>query len=288
MTVDLATRRHGSPAAGAPALVLLHAFPLHSAMWDGVLAVLDRQLDPLPGSLLLVDLPGLGASPVPAGQPDLAVSADAVVAAMDAEGIDRAVLAGVSMGGYVALAIARRHPERLAGLGLIDTKATADGEEARANRERVAQAVTGAEGTQALLPSLDALLGETTRRDRPQIVERVRGWMLDANAAGVAWSQRAMAGRPDSTDVLASLSVSFTGSGAGSGGLPVAVVVGAEDGLTPLSEAEAMVAALTGDPAAPSAVTLTVVPAAGHLAAIEQPEPVAQALAALWASSRPA
>jgi pimeloyl-ACP methyl ester carboxylesterase len=67
--------------------------------------------------------------------------------------------------------------------------------------------------------------------------------------------------------------------------MPVAIVVGAEDGLTPLSEAEAMVAALNRDPAGPSAVTLTVVPAAGHLAAIEQPEPVARAVAALWASS---
>jgi len=145
MTVDLATRRHGSPeppgTAGSPVpLVLLHAFPLHAAMWDDL-------LDSLAGPVLVVDLPGLGNSPVPDGEPDLAVSADAVVAAMDGEGIGRAVIAGVSMGGYVAMAIARRHPARLAGIGLIDTKASADGEEARTNRERIARAVTGDAGT---------------------------------------------------------------------------------------------------------------------------------------------
>jgi len=267
MTVDLATRRHASPeppgTAGSPVpLVLLHAFPLHAAMWDDL-------LDSLAGPVLVVDLPGLGNSPVPDGEPDLAVSADAVVAAMDGEGIGRAVIAGVSMGGYVAMAIARRHPARLAGIGLIDTKAGADGEEARANRERVAQAVSGPEGTRALLPSLDVLLGETTRRERPEVVQRVRDWVLGANPTGVAWSQRAMAARPDSTEVLASLAV------------PAAVVVGAEDTLTPLAEAEAMAEALARGG---STVALTVVPAAGHLAAVEHPEPVARALAALCAT----
>jgi len=258
MTVALAWQRTG-PEDGVP-LVLLHAFPLDRAMWHEAAGLLAPAVPSTP--LLLVDLPGLGESPVPDGVPDLAISADAVAAVLDAAGARRAVLAGVSMGGYVAMAFARRHGERLAGLALIDTKATADGEEARANRERVAQAVTGEAGTTVLLPMLEALLGQTTRATLPDVVARVRQAVLAARPEGVAWSQRAMATRPDSLELLGTLRV------------PAVVVVGEEDTLSPPADARAMADAL------PDAV-LTVVPAAGHLAALEAAPSVAAALAAL-------
>jgi pimeloyl-ACP methyl ester carboxylesterase len=258
MTVALAWQRTG-PEDGVP-LVLLHAFPLDRSMWHEAAGLLALAVPSTP--LLLVDLPGLGESPVPDGVPDLAVSADAVATVLDAAGVRRAVLAGVSMGGYVAMAFARRHGERLAGLALIDTKATADGEEARANRERVAVAVTGEAGTTVLLPMLEALLGATTRATRPDVVARVREAVLAARPEGVAWSQRAMATRPDSLELLGTLR------------FPAAVVVGEEDTLSPPADAMTMVEAL------PDSV-LTVVPASGHLAAVEDPPSVAAALAAL-------
>ncbi|MFZ0157951.1 MAG: alpha/beta hydrolase, partial [Kineosporiaceae bacterium] len=147
-------------------------------------------------------------------------------------------------------------------LALIDTKATADGEEARANRERVAQAVTGEAGTTALLPMLEALLGQTTRATLPDVVARVRQAVLAARPEGVAWSQRAMATRPDSLELLGTL------------GVPAVVVVGEEDTLSPPADARAMADAL------PDAV-LTPVARAGHLAALEAAPSVAAALAAL-------
>jgi pimeloyl-ACP methyl ester carboxylesterase len=260
--VDLAVQLPDEAGAGIP-LVLLHAFPLSSAMWTPLLPHLAGVARPV-----LVDLPGLGASPVPAGEPSLDVSAEGVVAVLDRLGLRRAVLVGVSMGGYVAMAVARHHPERVAGLALVDTKAEADDEQARANRLRMADAVLGGAGTRALVPMLDSLLGPTTHADRPDVVGAVRDWLAAAPPAGVAWSQRAMAARPDSRQVLAGLDV------------PAVVVVGEQDGLTPPAAARAMVGELTRG-------VLTIVPGAGHLSPLEAPRQVGRALTGLVVRARP-
>lgn len=245
-------------------LVLLHAFPLSSRMWDPVLPGLSRV-----ARVLAVDLPGLGDSPLPAGaEPSLEAGAEGVVRVLDRLGLRRAVLAGVSMGGYVAMAVARRHPGRIAGLALIDTRAEADGEQARANRLRMAEAVLGPAGTRALAPMLDSLLGPTSHARRPALVDTVRDWLGAAPPAGVAWSQRAMAARPDSLPVLAGLRV------------PATVLVGEEDVLTPPEAARTMAGAM------PDAV-LEVAPGAGHLTPLEAPEAVVRALTGLVVRTRP-
>ena len=264
MVIELAHDRGGPAGHGVP-VVLLHAFPLERSMWT---PVADR-LAAAGVATVRPDLPGLGDSPLPdAGPPDLAVGADAVIALLDRLGVARAVVAGVSMGGYVALALARRHPERLAGIALIDTKAEADAEPARADRERVAVAVTGPEGTAVLAPMLDVQLGATSRSGRPELVARVAADLAAARPPGVAWSQRAMAARPDATAELPAIAV------------PAAVVVGEEDGLTPPTGARTLAAAL------PDAV-LTVVPRSGHLSPLEAPDAVAAALLALLLRTRP-
>lgn len=260
-TITVHVDVHGEPTADPP-LVLLHAFPLDSSMWRPVLPALRGV-----AQVLTVDLPGFGASPAPQGEPSLDAVADAVLVAAAARGHDRVVLAGCSIGGYVALAAARRAPARVAGLGLVDTKAEADGDDARANRERIAQAVLGEAGSRALLPMLDSLLGPTTRTERPDVVHAVSALVRGADPAAVAWAQRAMAARSASTDLLASI------------GVPAAVVVGDEDAVTGPDLARAMAAAL------PDAV-LTVVPRAGHLSPLERPEPVAAALASLMVRVR--
>jgi len=264
VVIELAYDRGGPAGRGVP-VVLLHAFPLERSGWE---PVADR-LAAAGVATVRPDLPGLGESPLPdAGPPDLAVSADAVAGLLDRSGIDRAVVAGVSMGGYVALSLARRHADRLAGIALIDTKAEADAEPARANRERVAIAVTGPEGTAVLAPMLDGLLGATSRAGRPELVRRVAEGLRSARPHGVAWSQRAMAARPDATAELPGIAV------------PVAVVVGEEDGLTPPAVARAMAAAL------PDAV-LTVLPRTGHLSPLEAPDAVTAALLALLLRTHP-
>jgi pimeloyl-ACP methyl ester carboxylesterase len=241
-----------------PTLVLLHAFPVWSALYDDVRDRLTAAYD-----LLVPDLPGWGsAGDPPTGEPTLDAFADEVAALLESRGVRQAVVGGTSMGGYAAMAFARRHGDRLSGLVLVDTKASADTEAARDNRERIARTALDEDGPRVLLDDvLPGLLGETSWGSRPQVVERVRGWVEQARPAAVAWSQRAMAARPDSFDTLRELRV------------PAVVVVGEEDRLTPPDDARAMHDALPDG-------TLVVLPRTGHLSAVESPEAVATALVA--------
>jgi pimeloyl-ACP methyl ester carboxylesterase len=205
------------------------------------------------------DLRGFGGSRLGEDDPSLDLMADDVARLLDDEGVDRAVIGGQSMGGYVTMAFCRRHPDRLLGVVLADTKAAADTEPAKANRERIARTVID-DGTAVLVDEvLPALVGTTTKQRRAMVAGRVRGLVQSAPPAAVAWAQRAMAGRPDSFDTLRALKV------------PALVVVGEEDELSPKADAEAMADAIPG-------ATLTVIEKAGHVSAIEQPEAFNQAV----------
>lgn len=236
-------------------LLLLHAFPLDHRMWDGV-------------EVLLTGFPRVFAPDLPGDlvhqEPSLDAVADAAAEQLRAAGIDRVLVGGLSMGGYIALALLERHPDLVAGLALIDTKSTADAPEAHANRLRVADEAEASGTVDVVRPMSGVLLGETTRAVRPEVTATVDGWIGEQDPAAVAWCQRAMAARPDRTAVLRA----FDG--------PVIVVVGDEDTVTPVAAAEHMA------DAAPQA-RLIVVPRAGHLTAIEDPATVADALGALLA-----
>ncbi|APU13504.1 MULTISPECIES: alpha/beta fold hydrolase [Actinoalloteichus] len=234
-------------------LVLLHAYPLDSRMWDDVRAALSAEV-----RLITPDQRGLGTAPLaeedaetPA--PDLAVVAADVVALLDRLGIERAIVGGASMGGYAAMALLRLAPERVAGLLLVDTKSEADQEAPRAARlDAAARAET--EGTAdwiaaAMLPKLAAA---STHQTRPAVVDRLRRLIEEQPAAGVAWAQRAMAVRPDSTAVLRD------------SGLPTLIVVGEQDELSPPDGARRLVELLPHG-------RLEIVPDAGHLVPMEAP-----------------
>ncbi|MFJ6381948.1 alpha/beta fold hydrolase [Kitasatospora sp. NPDC092039] len=234
---------------GTP-LLLLHAFPLNASMWSS-------QLDALPGltgdeaRVLAPYQRGFGGTALGDDEPSLDRVADDLALLLDAAGIGRAVVGGLSMGGYVALAFARRHPDRLSGLLLANTRATADTDAARANRERIAAAVTARDSVRLLLD--EHVAAGQLGPDSQHLVERVEAMVAAAPPAAVAWAQRAMAARPDSLDVLAGLRV------------PVAVVAGAQDALVAPEEAATMLRAR------PDA-ELTVLPGVGHLSALEAPE----------------
>lgn len=237
-------------------LVLLHAFPLDATMYAEVADTFD-------GPLLTPNLSGFGEVPLPAGEPSLDVYADHVVRELEAAGLDRVVLGGTSMGGYTVMAFCRRHPERVAGLALIDTKATADPADAAVGRRSMAQRMVDGATTDPLLENvLPKLLGVTTVSTRPAVAERVRGWVRDADPAAAAWAQRAMAARPDSLDTLRGMHV------------PTLVVVGEEDVLSPPADAGVMAAAL-------SDCELVLIPKVGHLTPVEAPAEVTAALQGL-------
>lgn len=240
-----------------PVAVLLHAFPCDASMWlaqrAGLAAAGWRVVTP--------DLRGFGGSPLGDDEPSVDAMADDVLALLDRLAIDRCVLGGLSMGGYVTMAILRRRPEIVAGVVLADTKAGADTEQGRVGRERLASRVLadGASGPALREAVLPMLIGPTTVAERPQVVAQVEAYLEAASPAAVAWAQRAMAGRPDSLPTLARTTV------------PALVLWGEEDALSPRPDAEAMLQALPRG----SGVEL---PAAGHLSALEVPDAVTAAL----------
>ncbi|MFM9135948.1 MAG: alpha/beta fold hydrolase, partial [bacterium] len=230
-------------------VVLLHAFPFNGALWESVAADLrGRGHD-----VVTPDLRGFGSVPTGDAPPGIATMADDVVPLLG----DGAIVAGCSMGGYVALQILRSRPDLVRGLVLVDTKATADGDAARERREAVARMAQGGEAWSAGM--LDALVGPTSRERRPDVMSTVEASLAEAPGPGVAWAQRAMAARLDARDALAAF------------GGPVAVVWGEEDTvLSPREEQELMLAA---QPRA----TLATVPECGHLSPLECPGQVADA-----------
>lgn len=231
-------------------LVLLHAFPLDHRMWDGVRV--DDHVD-----LLTPDQRGFGDAPLGADEPDLARVAADVVARLDGR---PALIGGCSMGSYVAMAVLRAAPELVAGLVLVSSRATADTEAGRANREAMATKIE-TEGSSFVADAmLPALLGAETHERRPEVVDTVRTLVTEQDGAAIAWAQRAMGARPDSSELLRRTDV------------PTLIVRGEQDALIPAEEADALAALM------PKA-EVVVLAGAGHLPPVEAPEEFAGTLA---------
>lgn len=236
---------------GRQPLVLLHGFPFDPSMWQPQLRALRRD-----ARLLAPDLLGLGSSRLAAGAaPTMDDYAADVLAWMDDAGISRTVVAGLSMGGYVAFAMWRLARERIAGLVLLDTKPEADGEEARRGRVATREAIASGGMDAVCEGMLEKVLGETTRRTRPEVVAHVRRMIRESDPAGAMAAVDALRERPDRTALLGTIDV------------PCVVVVGEEDVLTPPDVARAMAERIRK-------ARLVVVPRAGHVTSLEAPEKV--------------
>jgi pimeloyl-ACP methyl ester carboxylesterase len=228
-------------------LVLLHAFPLSREMWapQAVLAEEFRLVTP--------DLYGFGATALPPGGWTMDSMADALADWLTGLKVaESVVLGGLSMGGYVALAFARRHPGLLRGLILADTKADADTIEGRAGRDKMIAFVrenSAADVVEQLLPKL---LGETTRARNPDVADAVRSIGTPQTRDGVAAALAALRDRPDATPGLSTIQV------------PTLVIVGAEDTLTPPAAAKSLAGGIAG-------AKLVEIPGAGHLSNLEAP-----------------
>lgn len=231
--------------SGLP-ILLVHGFPLDGELWR-------PQIDGLAGDyrIIVPDLRGFGQS-MPSVEATMEEYAADLAALLDELGVDSAVVVGLSMGGYVALAFERLYSERLLGLVLVDTRAQADSREARAGR--VTTALRVKEHGSAVLADdmLEKLLSPAARERQPELVETVREMIARQPVEGVVAALHGMAGRPDSRPMLGEVSV------------PTLVVVGADDPITPESDAQAMVDAIPG-------AELHVLPRAAHLSNLEQP-----------------
>jgi pimeloyl-ACP methyl ester carboxylesterase len=235
-------------AGEGPAVLFLHAFPLGLFMWEA-------QVRALQGSHTVVrfDARGFGGSPVDDGLLTMERIADDGVGLLDHLGIARAVVAGCSMGGYAAFALFRRHPDRVRALVLQDTRAGADADEGRRNRALLAEKTLREGAVAARDAFLPKLLGRTSHAERPELVARVEKAILGASPRAIANALHGLGARADSTPTLREV------------GVPTLVVCGEEDAITPVAESKAMAAAIAGS-------RLAVIPRAGHVANLEEPE----------------
>lgn len=244
-----------SGGAGTPVL-LVHAFPLRAQMWEPQIESLGDRW-----RFIAPDLRGFGGSdgPEDASSYSMDSLADDLKAVLGELGIDRVVLAGLSLGGYVAFAFLRKYRSAVSALVLADTRAEADapeGVEKRTNQ----QGIVREQGPGALTDGLvGALLGEPTREKKPDVVANVRT-LMENSPAGYIGALEAMKTRPDSTGDLSSIDV------------PTLIVVGENDTLTPPELSRKMHEHIGGS-------RLVVIPEAGHLSNLEAPEAFNGALA---------
>lgn len=259
---------HGQPVhvidrGEGDAVVFLHAFPLQAAMWD-------YQIEALEGShrCIAVDMPGFGESPPPEAPRDASMQdwAALVDGVLDQLGVDGATIVGASMGGYLAMALLRHHPERVRELVLADTRARSD-DPAVAQRRSAQQDQLGdgAEVASLAKETVEGLLSSGSMA-RPELVEYVHALAEGADPGGWVAALEAMKNRPDSMLLLRQAHVRAL------------VVVGELDRVTPIAEAMSLRSLLKGE--------LVVIPDVGHLPNIEDPLSFNDALRAFLAPDR--
>ena len=231
--------------AGIP-VAFIHGFPHNRSLWSPqVSALVDR------ARCIAPDLRGFGESsrhgPFTVDQ-----FADDVAVLLRSLGVERAVIAGLSMGGYVAFALWRRHRPLVRALVLADTRAGADTDEARAKRRALVE-LARARGAGAVADGqITGMLGKTTREKRPAMIDEVHRMLASASVEGIVGALGAMMTREDSTPTLATIDV------------PTLVIVGGEDVLVSRDEAEILRDAIQGS-------RLEVIEQAGHVSNMERP-----------------
>ncbi|MGB3634062.1 MAG: alpha/beta hydrolase [Rubrobacteraceae bacterium] len=196
-------------------VVLLHAFPLNGKMWEPQVKALSES-----HRVITLDYPGFGGSPYPPAQPDMRFYAEKVLELLDKLELERVVLGGLSMGGYVTFACLGLFPKRISGLLLANTRPEPDSEEVRKSRKDMACRVAE-EGVGVLIGlQMERLLSKNTLQNQPMIVEQVKSMILESAPDGVVGALGAMRDRPDSTSFLSDIEV------------PTLVIGGAEDGIS--------------------------------------------------------
>lgn len=242
--------------------VLLHAFPLGANMWE-------PQIRAIPDGWRLItpDLRGFGGSTEvePVGPQSIGDYAEDVADLLAELKVERAVVGGLSMGGYAVFALLQSRPEIIEALILADTRASADSPEGRANR-RSMLALVDREGPQGVAKEMmPKLLGNTTRETNQTAEATVRRLIKQQSPVAIRGAVERMMDRPDSTPLLATITV------------PTLIIAGEEDTLIPLDEATRLAAAIKGS-------KLVTIPGAGHLSNLEQPDAFNHALSAFLVS----
>ena len=243
-----------------PPILFVHGFPLDHTMWRQQIAELSRD-----HRCIAPDLRGFGQSSVTAGTVSMDQFADDLAALLDALGVtEPVVLCGLSMGGYIAWSFVRRHATRLRALVLCDTRAVPDSPEAVANRLKLAEDVVRLGPELVANAMLPRLFAPNTTALSPETTNELRRVILATNPQGIAAASRGMAERGDARPLLATIDC------------PTLVIVGEHDVISPPAEMRDIAAAI------PSAM-FRQIPRAGHMAPLEKPSVVNDALRAFLA-----
>jgi pimeloyl-ACP methyl ester carboxylesterase len=262
ITVGARTMRYLEAGSGWP-VILLHAFPFSSDMWR-------PELERVPEGwhFIAPDLRGFGPeAPVrTTATPTLDDMAADVGAFLDELEIDRAVIGGLSMGGYITFALFRHAPQRFTGVILADTRPQPDTPAGRDGRRTMIELAHSRGATAIADAMVPNLLGQTTKARRPALVSLVREMIEQQRVEGIVSALEAMIARPDSTPDLDRIAV------------PALVIVGSEDEVTPVTDAELMQNHIARS-------RLVVLPEAGHLSSLEAPDGFTLAVADFLASN---
>jgi len=242
--------------SGVP-LLLVHGFPLDHSMWR-------RQIDFFSEHCRMIapDLRGFGQSGVTEGVVTMEQHADDLNRLLDAMSIhQQVVFCGLSMGGYVGWQFWRKYNERVAAFVACDTRAVADTPEAAENRLKMAERVMAEGPVVAVDAMLPKLFAESTFQDKPEMVEAMRQVILGTDPKGIAAALRGMAQRPDVRDMLPKIAA------------PTLVIVGEHDGISKVDEMREIADAIPDS-------AWVVIPHAGHMSPLENPDVFNDALAA--------
>ena len=261
MRVELGTRGVGYDDAGeGRAVVFVHGFPHHRRLWAPQLRALAGHT-----RAIALDLPGFGESDLPE-RFTIDAWADGIARFLDALEIERAVIAGLSMGGYITLAFWRLHRERVLALVLADTRAGADTEEGKQKRRETIELARREGPTAVARALLPGMVGKSTREREPSVVASMRAMLESASVESIVGACEAMMNRPDATASLATIDV------------PTLIISGDEDVLIPPKESRAMHSAISGS-------RLDIIPGAGHVSNVERPAAFNQVLCEFLATT---
>jgi len=228
-------------------LVFLHGFPMDHTMWDEQVALAKPRF-----RTIAYDHRGHGQSEVGNGQYAFERFVDDLFEVLDARQISKAILCGLSMGGYVALRAAERAPERITGLILCDTRSESDTNEARLKRASTVKVIQNKGVPTFCEGFMKAVLAPETFTQKPSLIERIRHLIVKGSPVGMVGAVLAMAGRTDTTAALSTLRV------------PAIVIGGEKDATVPPAAMEALAKAIPG-------ATLALIPNAGHFSNLENP-----------------
>lgn len=207
-----------------PAIIFIHGFPFNHHIWDEQVKVLKENF-----YVIVYDVRGHGQSEIGDGQYSIELFVDDLIGLLDYLKIKKVIIAGLSMGGYIALRAVQRNPERFNGLILASTRSESDTNEAKLKRFKSMMILKKEGGVVAFCePFLKTAFSESTLKNHPEVVDRLRKIILNNTSVGIVGTLLALASRTDTSEVLSQINI------------PTLIMAGKEDATIPSSVSEAM------------------------------------------------